>query len=83
MNVDFDLQDTTASLAFSPSNFGLWDTALWDDSYWGTENIITNNWQGITGIGYCGSTQFKSASQGTTILWASTDIVYQTGWAGI
>jgi hypothetical protein len=83
MNVDFDLQDTTASLAFSPSNFGLWDTALWDDSYWGTENIISNNWQGITGIGYCGSTQFKSASQGVTILWASTDIVYQTGWAGI
>lgn len=83
MNVDFDLQDTTASLAFSPSNFGLWDVALWDEGYWGTENIISNNWQGITGIGYCGSTQFKTASQGVTILWASTDIVYQLGWAGI
>lgn len=83
MNVDFDLQDTTASLAFSPSNYGLWDSALWDASFWGTDNIISNNWQGITGIGYCGSTQFKSASQGTTILWASTDIVYQLGWAGI
>lgn len=83
MNVDFDLQDTTATLAFSPTNYGLWNSALWDNSYWGSDNIISNNWQGITGIGYCGSTQFKTASQGVTILWASTDIVYQTGWAGI
>ena len=83
MNVDFDLTDTTATLSFSPSNFALWDTALWDDSYWGTDAIITNNFQGITGIGYCGSLQFKSASQGVDILWASTDVVYQQGWAGI
>jgi hypothetical protein len=83
MNVDFDLQDTSASLSFSPSNAAIWDTALWDNSYWGTDSIITNNWQGITGIGYCGSIQFKTASQGVKILWASTDIVYQQGWAGI
>lgn len=83
MNVDFNLQDTSASLSFSPSNAAIWDTALWDSSYWGTDSIITNNWQGITGIGYCGSIQFKTASQGVTILWASTDVVYQQGWAGI
>ena len=83
MNVDFELINTTAPLSYSPVGSSLWDSAIWDVNSWASENIITNNWQGITGIGYCGSTHFKSASQGITILWASTDIVYQTGWAGI
>jgi hypothetical protein len=83
MNVDFDLSDTTSALSFSPQVASKWDVALWDDGYWATDTVITNNWQGVTGIGYCAATQFKSASQGLTILWASTDIVYQQGWAGI
>lgn len=83
MNVDFDLQDKTASIEFSPSSAALWDVGVWDESTWGSANIISNNWQGITGIGYCGSTQLKTVSQGVNVLWASTDIVYQTGWAGI
>jgi hypothetical protein len=44
---------------------------------------MTNQWQGVTGIGYCGGLQFKSSSKGVQIEWASTDVVYQTGWAGI
>jgi hypothetical protein len=83
MNVDFELEDLAAAAEFSPSNAGLWNSGIWDDSTWGSATIVSNNWQGITGIGYCGSTQFKSASQGVMLLWASTDIVYQTGWAGI
>ena len=83
LNMDFDLEDTTSALSFSPQISAKWDTALWDVDYWAQDNVITNNWQGVTGIGYCAGTQFKSASQGITILWASTDIVYQQGWAGI
>ena len=83
MNVDFDLSDTTAALSFTSSSVGLWDTGVWDTALWGAGLQITNNWQGITGIGYCGSIQFKSSSAGLQIQWASTDIVYQTGWAGI
>ena len=83
MNVDFEVQDAAASVEFAPTSSALWGVALWDTALWGQNNVINNNWQGITGIGYCGSTQFQSASQGVTILWASTDIVYQTGWAGI
>jgi hypothetical protein len=83
MNVDFELEDKTASIQFAPSNAGLWDSGVWDESTWGSPLIVSNNWQGITGIGYCGSTQFKTASQGVRIRWASTDIVYQLGWAGI
>ena len=83
LNIDFDLSDTTSSLSYSPQTSSKWDTAKWDLDYWSTDTVITNNWQGVTGIGYCASIQFKSASQGTTILWASTDVVYQRGWAGI
>ena len=83
MNVDFDTADTTAALSFSPSSGGLWDTALWDTGLWGSGLQITNNWQGITGIGYCGGIQLKSSSAGIEIEWASTDVVYQAGWAGI
>ena len=83
MNVDFDVEDTAASISLSPSAVGLWDAGTWDSSNWGSGLQITNNWQGITGIGYSGSIQLKSASSGLQIEWASTDIVYQTGWAGI
>ena len=83
MNVDFDVSDTTAALSFNPTSVGLWDTGVWDTALWGSGLQITNNWQGITGIGYCGSIQFKSSSSGIQIQWASTDVVYQTGWAGI
>ena len=83
MNVDFDIQDTTAALSYSPQTYGVWGTSLWDVGLWGSDSTITNNWQGITGIGYCGGIQMKSASSGIQIEWASTDVVYQTGWAGI
>ena len=83
INVDFDLSDTTGSLNFSPSSYGVWGTSVWDNALWASGTIITNNWQGVTGIGYCAGIQLKSASQGLQIEWASTDVVFQQGWAGI
>ena len=83
INVDFDLSDTTGSLNFSPTTYGFWDTSVWDTGLWAGNTIITNNWQGVTGIGYCAGIQLKSASQGLQIEWASTDVVFQQGWAGI
>jgi hypothetical protein len=83
MNVDFDIEDTAAAVSLSASSVGLWDAGLWDNAQWGSGLEITNNWQGITGIGYCGAIQLKSASSGLQIEWASTDVVFQTGWAGI
>ena len=62
---------------------GLWDAGLWDAAVWGDDLQITNNWQGVTGLGYCGAVLLTSASTGLEIEWASTDVVYQSGWAGI
>ena len=83
MNVDFDVDDNAAPLSLAGDLPGLWDVGKWDQSTWGSGLQITNNWQGITGLGYCGSIQLKSASTAWQIEWASTDVVYQAGWAGI
>jgi hypothetical protein len=83
INVDFDLAPSTAALSYSPSTAGLWDTAKWDDGTWGQDTIISNNWQGVTGIGYCAGIQMSSTSKNLQLQWASTDIVFQIGWAGI
>lgn len=83
MNLNFQLADTTTPLSFSPTTYALWDSALWDTGIWGTDLTITNNWQGISGVGYCGAVALKSASKGVQIEWAATDVVYQQGWGGI
>ncbi len=83
INVDFDVQNNATPLSFSPSSVGKWDVGLWDVAYWGSGLQITNNWQGVTGLGYCGAVLLTSSSAGLEIEWASTDVVYQVGWAGI
>lgn len=83
VNVDFDTGFTSSALTYYGSSAGIWDTSLWDVGQWGQGLTVLNSWQGITGIGYCASVQFQSASSGVNIQWASTDIVYQTGWAGV
>ena len=83
MNIDFDTSDTTAALAFSGTSYGVWDVGLYDTAVWGADLVIQNTWLGITGIGYCAGLQMKTASQGIQIQWASTDVVYQNGWAGV
>jgi len=83
MNIDFDLSDTTAALTFTGTQYGVWDVSVWDTGVWGNDLVIQNIWLGITGIGYCGGVQMKTASSGLQIQWASTDVVYQTGWAGV
>lgn len=83
LNTDFQTADISTALSFSPVSYAIWDTALWDSGLWGAGVTITNNWQGVGAIGYCGAINLKSASQGVQIQWASTDIVYQQGWQGI
>ena len=83
MNIDFDTTQTIGSLSYSSSTVGLWDSGLWDGSNWGSALTMNANWQGITGIGFCGGLRFNSASSKLQMEWAATDVVYQTGWAGI
>ena len=83
MATDFQLADTSAPLTFLPSTAGLWDSGLWDSGLWGIGVTINTTWQGVTGIGYCGAVQLKSASMGLQIQWASTDCSFELGGAGM
>jgi len=84
MNVDFDTADTTAAVAYvAPSSGALWDTAIWDSSLWQYGQTLTINWQGVTGVGYCGGIAFKSSSKNISLEWAATDVVFMPGWQGI
>jgi hypothetical protein len=82
MNVDFQTDADLGALSFVATQYGLWDVGLWNQSVWGADIIITNNFVGIQGIGYCGGLVFNSSSKNVTLEWASTDVVYQLGWAG-
>jgi len=82
VNVDFQTADIVGALSFSPTAYGLWDTGLWSQALWGSDTVVTNNFVGLQGIGYCAAVNFNSSSKNLTLEWASTDIVYQLGWAG-
>lgn len=84
VNIDFEEKSNTATIGSSPAvGSGIWDSSKWDQSVFSGGFTVNNNWQGITGIGYCASLVMKTESINTQIEWPSTDIVFQSGWAGI
>lgn len=83
ISTDFNLNDVTTPVSFLPISFGQWDSGLWDVALWGSGLSVNNTWQGVSGLGYCGAVQFKSASMGVQVEWSSTDVVFQSGWQGV
>jgi len=79
VNLDFDVNDLTTPLSFSPTVYATWDSALWDAGVWGGDLNVLKNWQGINGVGYCAGVRLITASNGIDLTWVSTDIVYETG----
>jgi len=81
VNTDFDTQSQLGQVAFSPSAYsvGLWDISDWDEAVWGGTLTVNKDWQGVTGIGYCGSISLNVASQNIEVHWASTDFVMEKG----
>lgn len=79
INVDFDVSDTTDPLIFTPIQYGVWDTALWDAANWGSDLVPQNSWQGANGVGYWGAPVLKAAASGIEVQWVSTDVVWRNG----
>jgi hypothetical protein len=79
VNVDYNLDNNSAQLSFSASQFGTWDSALWDISYWGGGLSPTADWQGTTGIGYSFAPTLNTATQGIELQWVATDLVFEAG----
>ena len=79
MNLDFDVNFSTAPLSFTTISAATWDSAIWDTAVWGGDLRILQNWQGVQGVGYYAAPQIKLSSSGIDTRWASTDVVYETG----
>lgn len=79
INVDFDLSDTTAPLSTAAIPYAVWDTGLWDSAIWGSDTVLQQNWQSVTGIGYYGAPFIKVAAQGITVQWVNTTVVFENG----
>lgn len=79
MNLDFDTSNPSSSLAFSPSNYGVWGTSLWDNALWGPDFNVVQAWQGANGVGRCAAPHLLANSSGLTVQWLSTDVIWRPG----
>lgn len=79
VNVDFDQNDNTTPVIFSPILYARWDQAIWDVSMWAGILNIQKNWQGATGLGYCAAPQIKGSASGIETHWMATDLVMERG----
>ena len=79
INVDYDQNDNTVALAFTPAASGsVWDTGTWDNATWGSGNLlIFKNWQGAAGVGVAIAPMVKTASRGFDLRWDSTDLIFE------
>jgi hypothetical protein len=79
INIDFNVDDSSAPLTYAASSFGLWDSGKWDAAIWGGGLSVLQNWQGLNGVGYYGAPVVKISCQGLQVRWVSTDIVIEGG----
>ncbi len=79
INTDFNQSDPAAPLSASPTIYGAWDSGLWDSAIWGGDVALQKNWQGATGIGFCGAPILKVAANGIQVQWVATDVLWTTG----
>jgi len=79
MNVDFDV---TRRLALQSEVAGAgaeWDISEWDTAEWVIGDVVSRDWQAITGIGMAGGLNISTSLSGIECQWISTDIIYEVG----
>ena len=79
MNVDFDQTAATATLASASAVGGLWDQVTWDQGIWGAGLELSRQWQGASGVGYCGAPNLLTNTNSIQLQWLSTDVVLEPG----
>lgn len=79
MSTDFQEKRTEASSYVVGSSGSEWDVATWDEASWASEDILTANWQSLSGIGISGGIKILTSLNNVSCKWVSTDIVYETG----
>jgi len=79
MDVDFSAS-VLAPLSAGGISASSWDVGLWDSAAWGGDGgSVYKAWQGLRGIGYCGSIRLDAAINGSALSWSGTDVVMERG----
>lgn len=79
INVDFDQSPALPVLTSSSAIGGVWDVALWDTDVWGSGLDLYRQWQGASGVGYCGAPNVATSTNAINLNWLATDVVFETG----
>jgi hypothetical protein len=79
MDVDFSDNYPVATPTYTGSAGTAWNTGAWNTFPWGDRSTIKKDWQGISGIGYCGALHMRIVNNKAAVQWQSTDFVYETG----
>lgn len=82
VNVDFNVNPPNGTLAFTTPGYATWDAvaSVWESAVWGGGLQVSQQWQGVNGVGkYFGPT-LQSATNGIELHWVATRLVYEKGW---
>jgi len=79
INVDFDLTRRSPLQSQVLGAGAEWDIAEWDIAEWVVGDVISRDWQSITGIGIAGGLNISTNLKGVACHWISTDVIYEVG----
>lgn len=78
LNVDFE-DVINPSPLLSSAGAAPWNVSLWDVTSWGGANYLSKDWEGVTGLGFWASGRLSLQTSGLSLLWFSTDYMYEIG----
>lgn len=78
INTDFNVStfDTVSSSA--PSGAAVWGTAAWNAALWQGSLTNINDFQSVSGIGYCASVT-AAMNVNSETLWVASDVIFEVG----
>ena len=77
--LDFRDEAPTSSLTSPPSIYGIWDTSKWDNSLYGGQLNIMDEWQHCSGIGTSAALRMQTSSNKEELRLKATDYLYERG----
>ena len=80
LNGDFNPQDVTGVLSYTPPNAGMiWGSMTWGTMVWGGSYRQLSNWNTTGLIAKSAALRMKLQNNGCSTEWAATDFVYAPG----
>lgn len=79
LNVDYMDERPASQITFTPTIYGVWDSALWSVDLWGGGVVITREWQSVAAFGTSAALRLVAESQGVELSFQASDYVYEKG----